>query len=145
MHKPLGFEVMHFILYVRMWLHQGFPVEQSLQQGYARCCRMSGGESQKPDGTTPIPEDIADSTGDAGQCRTRSQSRNAGPSGTVQSITATIDHTSLATAMSHMNLKSSGNLDKGVQCCKPQPLPMGRSVLPRACRQDILHRSYLMG
>ena len=30
-------------------------------------------------------------------------------------------------------------------CCKPGPLPMGRSLIPRACRQDILHRSYLMG
>ena len=33
MHKPFGFEVMHFIPYVRVWLHQGVPVEQSLQQG----------------------------------------------------------------------------------------------------------------
>ena len=30
-------------------------------------------------------------------------------------------------------------------CCKPGPLPIGRSLIPRACRQDILHRSYLMG
>ena len=62
MHKPLGFEVMHFILYVRVWLHQGVPVDQSMQQSYGRCCRMAGGESQNPDGTTPIPEDVADST-----------------------------------------------------------------------------------
>ena len=115
MHKPLGFEGMHFILHVRVWLHQGVPVDQSLQQGYGRCCRMTGGESQKPDGTTPIPEDVARSTGDAGQRRTRSQSRNAGPSGSVQSITATIYHMSLATAMSHMNENSAGNLDNGVQ------------------------------
>ena len=67
MHKPLGFEVMHFVLYVRVWLHQGVPVDQSLQQGHGRCCRMAGRESQNPDGNTPIPEDIADSTGDAGQ------------------------------------------------------------------------------
>ena len=66
MHKPLGFEVMHFVLYVRVWLHQGVPVDPSLQQGYGRCCRMAGGEYQSPDGTTPNPEDIADSTGDAG-------------------------------------------------------------------------------
>ena len=66
MHKPLGFEVMHFVLYVRVWLHQGLLVDQSLQQGNGRCCRMAGGESQNPDGTTPIPEDVADSTGDAG-------------------------------------------------------------------------------
>ena len=32
-----------------------------------------------------------------------------------------------------------------VNCCKPGPLPMGISLIPRACRQDILHRSYLMG
>ena len=115
MHKPLGFEVMHFVLYVRVWLHQGVPVDQPLQQGYGRCCRMAGRESQNPDGNTPIPEDVADSTGDAGQRRTRSQSRNPGPSGSVQSITATIDHMSLATAMSRMNENSAGNLDKGVQ------------------------------
>ena len=115
MHKPLGFEVMHFILYVRVWLHQGVRVEQSPQQGYGRCCRMTGGESQNPDGTTPIPEDVADSTRDAGQRRTRSQSRNAGPSDSVQSITAMIDHMSLTTAMSRMNENSAGNLDKGVQ------------------------------
>ena len=66
MHKPSGFEVMHFVLYVRVWLHQGVPVDQSLQQGYGRCCRMTGGESQNPDGITPIPKDLADSTGDAG-------------------------------------------------------------------------------
>ena len=124
MHKRLGFEVMHFILYVRVWLHQGVPVEQSLQQGYGRCCRMIGGDSQNPDGTTPTPEDIADSTGDAGQRRTRSQSRNAGPSDSVQSITATIDHMSLATVMSRMNENSAENLDKGVQPkwdFKPEP------------------------
>ena len=115
MHKPLGFEVLHFVLYVRVWLHQGVPVDQSLQQSYGRCCRMTGGESQNPDGTTPIPEDIADSTGDTGQRRTQSQSRNPRPSGSVHSITATIDHMSLVTAMSRMNENSSGNLDKGVQ------------------------------
>ena len=106
---------MHFILYVPVWLHQGVPVDQSLQQGCGRCCRMAGGESQNPDGTTPIPEDVADSTGDTGQRRTRSKSRNPGPSGSVQSITATIDHMSIATAMSRMNENSAGNLDKVVQ------------------------------
>ena len=101
---------MHFT-YIRVWLHQGVPVDQSLQQGYGRCCRMTGGGSQNPDGTTPIPEDVADSTGDAGQCRMRSQSRNTGPSGSIQSITATMDHLSLAAAMSRMNESSAGNLD----------------------------------
>ena len=33
MHKALGFEVMHFILYVRMWLHQGVPVAAPVQLG----------------------------------------------------------------------------------------------------------------
>ena len=75
---------------------------------------MNGGDCQNP-GTTPIPEDVADSTGDASQRKTRSQSRGAGPSGSVQSITATIDHMSLATAMSQKNENSAGNLDKGVQ------------------------------
>ena len=36
---------MHFILYVRVWLHQEVPVEQSLQQGYGRRCKMTGSES----------------------------------------------------------------------------------------------------
>ena len=76
---------------------------------------MTGGESQNPEGTTPISEDVADSTGDAGQRRTQSSSRNTGPNGSVHSITATIDHMSLATAMSRMNESSAGNLDKGVQ------------------------------
>ena len=115
MQKPPGLEVMQFVLYVRVWLHQGVPVDQSLQQGYGRCCRMAGGESENPDGTTPNPEDVADSTGDAGQRRTRSQSRVPGPSGSVQPITATIDHMSLATAMSRMKESSVGNRDKGVQ------------------------------
>ena len=114
MHKPLGFEVIHFILYVRVWLHQRVPVEQSLQQGYGRCCRMAGGESWNPKGSTPIPEDVADSTEDAGQRWTRSQSRNVGPSGGVQSIIATINRMSLAAAMTRMHENSAGNLDQGV-------------------------------
>ena len=104
---------MYFILYVRVWLHQGFPVEQSLQQGYGRCCSMTGGDSQNPGGTTLIPEDVADSTGNAGQRRITG--RRSGPSGSVQSIATTIDHMSLATAMSRMNENSAGNFDKGVQ------------------------------
>ena len=106
---------MHFILYVRVWLHQGVPIEQSLQQGYGRCRRMTRGHSQNPGETTPSPEDVADSSGDAGQRKTRSQSRGASPSGSVQSITTTIDNVSLVTAMSRMNDSSAGNLDKGVQ------------------------------
>ena len=81
MDKPFGFEVMHFILHVRVCLHQGVPVKQSLQQGYGRCCKMTGGDSQNPGGTTPIPEDVADSTGHAGQRKTRSQ-----PSGMCSQI-----------------------------------------------------------
>ena len=116
MHKPSGFEVMHFILKdVRMWLHQGVPVEQSLQQGYGRYCRMTGGDSENPGGSTPVHDEVADSTSDAVQRNTRSQSRSAGSSSGVQSITATINHTSLATAMSRMKDNSAGNHDKGVQ------------------------------
>ena len=62
MHKPSGFEVMHFILYVRVWLHQGVPVEQSLEQGYGRCCRMTVGDSQNPGGSTAILDEVADFT-----------------------------------------------------------------------------------
>ena len=32
-----------------------------------------------------------------------------------------------------------------ILCCKPGPLPIGRSLIPRACRQDILHLSNMMG
>ena len=106
---------MHFILYVRVWLHQGVPVEQILQQGYGRCCRMTGGDSQNPGGSTPILDEVADFTGEAGQRETRSQSRGAAPSSVVQSIAATIDHITLAIAMSRMNENSAGNINKGVQ------------------------------
>ena len=52
-----------------------------------------------------------------------------------------------------MDMDSSGPVAGGEgasssiaqNCCKPGPLPIGRSLIPRACRQDILHRSDLMG
>ena len=94
---------MHFILDVRVWLHQGVPVEQSLQQGYGRCCRMTGGASQNSGGSTPVHDEITVSDGDAGLRKTRSRSHSAGSSSDVQSIKATIDYMSLATAMSRMN------------------------------------------
>ena len=110
MRKPSGFEVMQFILYIRVWLHQRVPVEQPLKQGYGRCCRMTGGDSQNPGGSTPILDEVADSTGDTGQRKMRSQPRGASSSGAAQSIPATIDHMSLATATSQMNVNSAGNL-----------------------------------
>ena len=76
---------------------------------------MTGGDSQNPEGTTTILEDVADSTGSIAQRKTRSQSRGAGLGGSVQSFTATIDHMSLVTAMSRMNENSAGNLDKEFQ------------------------------
>ena len=76
---------------------------------------MTGGDTQNPGGSTPIPDEVANSTGDAGQRKTRSQSRSASPSSSVQSIAATIYCMSLATAMSRMKENSAGNLDKGVQ------------------------------
>ena len=75
MHKLAGFEVIHLILYILVRLHQGVPIEQTLQQGYGRCCRITGGDSQNPGGSTPVPDEVADSTGEAGQRGTRSQSR----------------------------------------------------------------------
>ena len=96
-----------------MWLDQGVPIEQSLQQGYGRYCRMTGGDSQNPRGSTLVHDEVDDSTGDARQRTTRSQQRGAGPSSSVQSITATIYHMSLATAMSQMNENGAGHLDKG--------------------------------
>ena len=41
MHKPSEFEVMHFILHARVWLHQGFHVNPTILHGYGLCCRMS--------------------------------------------------------------------------------------------------------
>ena len=32
---------MHFILHVRVWLHQGFHVNPACLHGYVLCCRMS--------------------------------------------------------------------------------------------------------
>ena len=65
MHKSLGFEVVHFMLYGRVWLQQGVLVEQSLQQGYGCCCRLTGGDSQNPGGSTSVHDEVADSTADA--------------------------------------------------------------------------------
>ena len=38
----MEFEVMHFILNVRVWLHQGFYVNSEVLHGYGLCCRMPG-------------------------------------------------------------------------------------------------------
>ena len=98
MHKPSGFKGLSFIFYFRMWLHKGVPVDHSRQQGYGRCCGMTGGDSRIP-GSTHVPDKGADSTRDAGPRKTRAQAFGAGSSGATQSITAAIDHMSLATAM----------------------------------------------
>ena len=50
MHKPSEFEVMHFILYACVWLHQGFHVNPTFLHGYGLCCRMS--DPNQPDDIT---------------------------------------------------------------------------------------------
>ena len=47
----MEFEVVHFILHVRVWLHQGFHVNPACLHGYGLCCRMSD----------PTPDDDATS------------------------------------------------------------------------------------
>ena len=78
-------------------------------------CRVTGGDAQNPGGSTPVHVEVANSTGDAGQRKTRCQPRGAGLISSVPSITSTIDYMSLAIAMSRMNENSAGNRDKGVQ------------------------------
>ena len=46
----MEFEDMHFILHVRVWLHQGFHVNPTYLRGYGLCYRMSN--SNPDDDTT---------------------------------------------------------------------------------------------
>ena len=113
MHKPLRFKVMHVVLYVCVWLDQGVPVDETLQQGYGHCCMMAGSDSHTPGADTPPLDKVADSTGDANQRQMRLQMRGTGSSAATLFITATIDHMSPAVAMSRMNARSAGNLHHG--------------------------------
>ena len=132
----MEFEVMHFILHVSVWLHQGFHVNPACLHGYGLCCRMS---NPTPDDDTTSGSNIVNPP-DAGRqgavTRQRStvsamvqaaaattaaaaQAAAATPapvaSQGAQSVTATIDYHSLATAMSRLNDDSASNLEKGTQ------------------------------
>ena len=132
----MEFEVMHFILHVSVWLHQGFHVNPACLHGYNLCCRMS---DPTPDDDTTSSSNIVNPP-DAGRqgpvTRQRStvsamaQAAAARPAADAQaaaatpapaasqgaqSVTATIDYHSLATAMSRLNDDSASNLQKGTQ------------------------------
>ena len=132
----MEFEVMHFILHVSVWLHQGFRVNPACLHGYGLCCRMS---NPTPDDDTTSGSNIVNPP-DAGRqgavTRQRSsvsamaqaaaatpvaaaQAAAATPapaaSQGAQSVTATIDYHSLATAMSRLNDDSTSNVEKGTQ------------------------------
>ena len=51
----MEFEVMHFILHVSVWLHQGFHVNPAYLHGYGLCCRMS---NPNPDDDTTSGSNI---------------------------------------------------------------------------------------
>jgi len=109
---------MHFIVDVSVWLHQGAHVCSRLPQGYGLYWRTS--ENRTPDSPQEEAADSGNSDVHAVDQKqqqqrpyTRSQwqaadaiyGKRAGRYGT-QSITATIDYRSLATAMSRMNARS---------------------------------------
>ena len=129
----MEFEVMHFILHVRVWLHEGFHANPACLLGYG-LCRMS---NPNPDDDTTSGSNIVNPP-DAGRqgpvTRQRStvspmvqaaaaiaaaaaQAAAANPpppaSQGAQSVTATIDYHSLATTMSRLNDDSASNLEKG--------------------------------
>ena len=131
------FEVMHFILHVSVWLHQGFHVNPACLHGYGLCCKMSdptpdddtiSGSNvvNQPDVGRQGPITRHQSTVDAmaqaaaaavAAAAAQAAATNPAPAASqgAQSVTATIDYHSLATAMSHLNDGSASNLEKGTQ------------------------------
>ena len=121
----MEFEVMHFILHARVWLHQGFHVNPACLHGYGLCCRMSDPKHDDdttsgsnvvnpPDAGRQGPYTRQQSTVDAMAQAAAAAAAPAASQG-AQSVTATIDYHSLATAMSRLNDDSASNLEKGTQ------------------------------
>ena len=48
--ETIEFEVMHFVLHVRVWLHQGFHVNPTCLHGHGLCCTTSN--PNQPDDDT---------------------------------------------------------------------------------------------
>ena len=125
--KPSEFEVMHFILKVCVWLHEGFHVNPASLHGYGLCCRIFG--PNHPDDVTSRSKFLNPS--DTGRPQPRQQTTAdamahaaavavavhpvpaAGQR--VQSVTVIIDYNSLATATSRLNDDSASNVEKGTQ------------------------------
>ena len=129
-------EVMHFILHVRVWFHQGFHVNPACLHGYGLCCKMS---NPTPDDDTTSGSNIVNPP-DAGRqgpvtrqrltvspmvqaaaaptaAAAQAAAANPAPAASqgAQSVSATIDYHSLAIAMSRLNDDSASNLLKGTQ------------------------------
>ena len=133
----MQFELMHFIIHVRVWLDQGFHVNPACLHGYGLSCRMS--DPTPDDDTTsgsnvvnppdagcqgPItrqqsPADAMAQAAVAAAAAAAAQAKAANPapaaSQGAQPVTATIDYHSLATAMSRLNDDRASNLEKGTQ------------------------------
>ena len=132
----MEFEFMHFILYVSVWLHQGFHVNPACLHGYGLCCKMS---NPTPDDDTTSGSNIVNPP-DAGRQKPVKRQRSTvsamaqaaattpaaaaqaapatpAPAASLgaQSVTATIDYHSLAIATSRLNDDSASNLEKGTQ------------------------------
>ena len=126
---------MHFILHVSVWWHQEFHVNPACMHGYGLCCRMS---NPTPDDDTTSGSNIVNPPHAGRQgpvTRQRStvsamaqaaaatpaaaaQAAEATPapaaSQGAQSVAATIDYHSLATAMSRLNDDSASNLERAL-------------------------------
>ena len=132
----MEFEVMHFILHVSVWLHQGFHVNPAYLHGYGLCYRMSNPtpDDDTTSGSNIVNPPYAGRQGAVTRYRSTisamaqaaaatpaaaAQAAAATPAPTAihgaQSVTATIDYHSLATAMSRLNDDSASNLEKGSQ------------------------------
>ena len=133
----MEFEVMRFILHVRVWLHEGFHVNPACLHSYGLCCRKptsnpdadttSGSNVVNPadagrQGPITRQQSTVDAMAQAAAAATAAAAAQAAPANPTpaaskgaQSVTATIDYHSLATAMSRLNDDSASNLEKGTQ------------------------------
>ena len=132
MHKPSEFEVTHFILHARVWLHPGFHVNPTFLHGYGLCCRMSDTNRSEditsgsnivnpPDtgcqGPTTRQQSTADAVAQAAASAAAAQAaatRAAAASQGAQSTPSSIDYHTLATAMSRLNDDSASNIERAL-------------------------------
>ena len=122
---------MHFILPVRVWLHQGFHVNPTYLHGYGLCCRMSdlnhdnntasGSNIVNPldagrQGPTTRQQSVANAMANAAAAAVAVVAQAVATQATAasqgaHSATATIYYQSLATTMSRLNDDSASNLE----------------------------------